>query len=197
MIKVTLASASASRAAILKAAGVAFEAVPARVDEAATKADLLGRNHGPREIADKLAQMKAMEVSLRRSGLVIGADQTLELDGVLYDKPRGLKEAGEHLTRLRGRTHALHAAVVLASDGAILWRQSDTARLTMRPFSNAFLSGYLRRNGERVLGAVGGYQLEGEGAQLFDRIEGDYFSILGLPLLGLLKVLRNQAALET
>jgi septum formation protein len=193
---VTLASKSPIRAAVLQGAGVNFEVVAPGIDEASVKADLLTRGGTPRSVADALASMKAVAVSMGRPGLVIGADQTLDLEGSLYDKASSLEEARERLILLRGRTHALHAAVALARDGETIWRHTETARLTVRSFSDDFLTGYMARAGESILGSVGGYQLEGDGAQLFDRIDGDYFAILGLPLLALLAVLRREGALE-
>ena len=195
MISVVLASQSASRAAILRGAGVVFETASPGVDEAAAEASLLAEGATPRDVADALAELKAVKVSRGRGGLVIGADQTLDLDGALYDKAGSVDEARERLKTFRGQRHKLHAAVVVALDGAPIWRQLDTASLTMRRFSDAYLEGYLARNGEAVLSSVGCYQLEGEGAQLFDRIDGDYFSILGLPLIGLLDLLRRHGAL--
>ncbi len=196
MTAITLASASAARTAILAGAGVIFATAPADLDEAAVKSELLTGGIGPRQIAERLADIKATTVSGGRGGLVIGADQTLELDGRLYDKPNDLAHARQQLIDLRGRAHSLHAAVSLARDGQIIWREAQTARLTMRAFSDAFLDQYLCRNGDGILGSVGGYQLESEGAQLFDHIEGDYFAILGLPLFGLLSALRRQGALD-
>ncbi|HEY5105441.1 MAG TPA: Maf family protein [Caulobacteraceae bacterium] len=197
MIAITLASASAARAAILAGAGVIFETALADVDETAIKSELLAADAGPRQIAERLAEAKAIAVSQRQGGLVIGADQTLEIDGALYDKPVDLACARQQLIGLRGRIHVLHAAVSLARDGQSLWRDVESARMTMRTFSTPFLEGYLGRQGDRVLRSVGGYQLEGEGAQLFDRIEGDYFAILGLPLFGLLGALRRHGAIAT
>ena len=192
---ITLASKSASRAAILQGAGVVFATVSPGVDEAAVKAGLLADKATPREVADALAELKAVKVSHSREGLVIGADQTLELDGVLYDKAESLDEARSRLTDLRGRRHRLHAAVVVANDGVPIWREVDTTTLTMRPFSDAFLDAYLARNADAALSSVGCYQLEGEGAQLFERVDGDYFSVLGLPLFGLLDLLRRHGEL--
>jgi len=192
---VTLASVSASRAAVLAGAGVAFDKVSPGVDEAAVKAGLLAEGASPRDVADALAELKAVKVSLARPGLVIGADQTLDLGGTLYDKAESLDEARERLKALRGRRHRLHAAVVVAEAGEPIWRTLESPVLTMRPFSDAFLEGYLARNGEAALTSVGCYWLEGEGAQLFERIDGDYFAILGLPLLGLLDFLRRRGVL--
>ncbi len=194
-MKVTLASQSAPRAAILAGAGVAFETVSPGVDEAAVKAGLMAEGATPRDVADALAELKAVKVSRSRGGLVIGADQTLDLDGTLYDKAASLDEARGRLMTLRGRRHRLHAAVVVALDGAPIWRTLESPSLTMRPFSDAFLDGYLARNTAAALSSVGCYWLEGEGAQLFERIDGDYFAILGLPLLGLLDLFRRHGVL--
>jgi septum formation protein len=196
MTPVTLASTSSTRVALLRGAGVVFEAVGPGVDEAAVKAGLVAEAAPARDVADLLAELKAVRVSGRRPGLVIGADQTLELDGQLIDKAESLDEAAARLRALRGRTHALHAAVVVAKEGVPIWREVKTARLTVRDFSEAWLEGYLAREGEALLGSVGCYRLEGEGVQLFDRIDGDYFGILGLPLTGLLDLLRRHGALE-
>ena len=197
MTKVVLASKSASRSAMLRAAGVAFETAGAGVDEAAAKAELLAKGAGPREIAEHLARLKALAVSAGRPGLVIGADQTLDLDGRLFDKAETCAEARAHLTALRGRAHSLHTAAVVAEDGEIVWRATESPRLTVRGFSDEFLDGYLARGGAALLGSVGCYLLEGEGAQLFERIEGDYFAVLGLPLLPLLEFLRSRGALAS
>jgi len=193
---VTLASKSAARQAILRNAGVDFEAVVAGVDEDATKAGLLAEGGSPREIADALAELKAVKVSGKRPGLVIGADQTLDFAGRLIDKVESLDQARALLLELRGQTHKLHSAVVVARDGKPIWRVVQTARLSVRPFSNAWLDGYLTRRGEHILHCVGCYELESEGVQLFDAIDGDYFTILGLPLVGLLDFLRLHGALE-
>jgi septum formation protein len=181
----------------LKAAGVSFTAQAAGVDEWAVKQALLAEGHGPRDIADALAEAKALKVSRRRQGLVIGADQTLDLDGALFDKPQNLLEARAQLQTLRGKTHKLHSAVVIARDGVAIWRLLSSPAMTMRDFSDAFLDAYLQRNADAALTCVGAYQLEGEGAQLFSRIEGDYFAVLGLPMLGVLDYLRVQGALAS
>lgn len=195
MTPIVLASTSASRAAILRAAGVPFMVTPPNVDEDAVKARMLGLSENPDRIAQTLAADKAIAVSRRMPALCIGADQTLELDGVLHDKPRDLAESRERLLALRGRVHHLHTAVAIARAGDVVWSALDTARLTMRPFSEAFVDGYLERQGEAVTSSVGAYHLEGEGVQLFEAIEGDYFAILGLPLLGVLTFLREAGAL--
>lgn len=193
---VTLASKSSARQAILRGAGVVFEAVGSGVDEDAAKAGLLAEGASPRDVADALAEMKAFKVSTKRPGLVIGSDQTLDLDGALIDKVDTVEAARERLVALRGRVHKLHSAVVVARDGRPIWRVVETARLSVRPFSDAWLDGYLERNAPDILSSVGCYFLEGEGVQMFDRVDGDYFSILGLPLVGLLDFLRLHGALE-
>jgi septum formation protein len=195
LIAVVLASQSSARRAVLQGAGVPFEATVSGVDEEALKTRLLAQGYGPRGVAEALAEEKALTVSRARSGLVIGADQTLELEGGLYDKVATLDEARERLRRLRARPHHLHSAVVLAQDGKIVWRETESATLTMRAFTDGFIDAYLAAEGDAALGSVGCYRLEGMGAQLFEQIEGDYFAILGLPLLGLLGVLRREGVL--
>jgi septum formation protein len=192
---IVLASTSAVRQRLLTDAGVVFEAVAPGVDEDAVKASLLAEGVGPRDIADALAEAKAVKVSGKRGGLVIGADQTLDLQGVLYDKAATVDEARRRLIALRGQTHRLHCAMVVARDGHPIWREIMTTTLRMRPFSDAFLDSYLARNIPGILSSVGCYQLEGEGVQLFDRIEGDYFAILGLALVPLLDYLRRLGAI--
>lgn len=193
---IILASTSAARRALMANAGLTFTCVSPGVDEAAVKARLTADGAGPRAVADALAAAKAEAVSRDFDGLVVGADQTLDLDGVSFDKAASLEEARARLAGLRGRTHRLHAAVAVAEGGTTVWRETVTASLTMRAFSDAFLDRYLAANGEAALSAVGGYHLEGEGIQLFERVEGDYFAILGLPMLGLLERLRERGALS-
>ena len=191
---VVLASTSAIRQQILRGAGVAFDAVAAAVDETSAKDALLAEGLGPRDIADALAEAKAVKIARRRPGLVIGADQTLDFEGRLIDKAESVDEARERLQTLRGKTHKLHCGMVVARDGQPIWREVVTSTLRMRPFSDDYLDGYLARNGPAILSSVGCYQLEGEGIQLFDHIEGDYFAILGLSLIPLLDLLRRHGA---
>lgn len=195
MTGLILASQSRVRADLLRAAGVTFEAASPDVDEDAVKAALA--HASAREIAGVLADRKALALAVygRGDGLVIGADQTLEYEGRLFDKAASREDARVRLWLLRGRTHNLHSAVSLARQGTVIWRETVTASLTMRDFSEAWLEGYLDRN-PAVLCSVGCYQLEGEGVQLFSRIDGDYFAILGLPLTGLLEALRREGALR-
>lgn len=190
-MSLVLASGSSARRRMLEAAGLTFTVELPRVDEEAAKASLRADGLKPRDQADALAELKALSVSRKHSGLVVGADQMLAVEGETLDKPKDVAEARQHLLRLRGRTHELLTAVVIARDGAVIWRHIDTPRLKMRAFSDAFLEDYIARAGEATLTSVGAYQLEGLGAQLFERVEGDYFSVLGLPLLPLLAFLRE------
>jgi septum formation protein len=192
---IVLASKSAARRAVLEGAGVPFEVAVAGVDEDAVKASLLAEGAEPRDVADALAELKAIRVSRAKDGFVVGSDQTLEFEGKLYDKAADVDEARARLKLLRGKPHKLHSAVVVAKDGAPIWRELATATLVMRDFSDDFLEAYLASEGAAALGSVGCYRLEGPGAQLFARVEGDYFAILGLPLLGLLDFLRQHGAL--
>lgn len=176
---------------MLEAAGLRFTQVAPRIDEEAAKASLRARGSSPRDQAAALAELKALSVSSVQPGLVIGADQMLAVAGEVLDKPRDLAQAREHLVKLRGRRHELLTAAVVAKDGAPIWRRLDAPVLSMRGFSDAFLQQYLEQAGDQALSSVGAYQIEGLGAQLFDAIEGDYFSVLGLPLLPLLAFLRE------
>lgn len=189
---VVLASASKSRASLLTAAGMAFDVVPAHADEDAVKAALKAEGADARQCAETLAEIKAVQVSQRLpEALVIGADQMLECDGVWFDKPADMNGARAHLTAMRGKTHTLPTAVAVVLGGSVIWHHSASPRLTMRDFSDAFIEHYLANTGERILSSVGAYQLEGWGVQLFERIDGDFSTILGLPLLPLLAFLRE------
>jgi len=188
-----LASASRVRASMLQAAGVPVEIVPARVDESELKIALRSQGAEPADVAIALAELKALQVSRSRPGrLVLGADQMLDCAGTWFDKPEDAAGARDQLLTLRGRKHRLTSAAVLARDGSRIWHHAAAAQLTMRQFTDTFLDGYLAKAGDAVLGSVGAYQLEGLGAQMFERIEGDYFVILGLPLLPVLDILRKQ-----
>jgi septum formation protein len=181
---------------MLEAAGLAFEVEKPRVDEEAVKASLRAQGLTPRDQANALAELKALSVSRSSAAFVIGADQMLAIEGETLDKPRDLAEARAHLRLLRGRRHELLTAAVVAREGAIIWRHIDTPRLAMRAFTDEFLEAYLGKAGEGSLNSVGAYQLEGLGAQLFERVEGDYFSVLGLPLLPLLAFLREHGIVQ-
>lgn len=194
--RLVLASKSETRRAVLDGAGVPYEAVSSGIDEEAAKAELLAAGADAREVAGALAERKALAVSARRPELVIGADQTLEFEGRLYDKADTPAEARARLKALRGKPHQLHSAVAAAQGGTVVWRDTESATLTMRDFSDRFLDAYLAAEGEAALGSVGCYRLEGLGVQLFSRIEGDYFTILGLPLMGLLDLLRTRGVLR-
>ena len=197
MSRLVLASRSASRSALLAGAGLDFVAEASRVDERAVEEPLLAAGADPAAIALHLAEAKALDVASRRpDDLVLGADQTLGLGTERFVKPADVAEAREHLTRLRGRTHVLHSALVLARGDAVLWRHVSVARMTMRDFSDAFLDHYLAAVADEVTSTVGCYRLEGNGIRLFEAIDGDYFTILGLPLLPLLAELRDQRIIE-
>ena len=195
MTRIVLASTSATRAAILTAAGVPFETSPSGVDEETIKSELQSRGTDVRDIAVALADAKALAINPQAAAVVIGADQTLEFDGRLFDKTAGLAEARARLRLLRGQVFRLHTALAGARDGRIVWRRLETAQLLMRPFSDEFLDAYLSRNAPALASSLASFELEGEGAQLFEAIEGDYFAILGLPLLPLLAWLRSCGAL--
>lgn len=192
-----LASASASRAAMLRQAGLEFEIRPARIDEEEIKLSMKSEGVSLRDVATALAELKAHRISTAApQDFVIAADSMLTCDGRWYDKPADMAAAREHLLSLRGKTHELVSAVALARGGSVIWRQIEVAHLTMRNFSDAFVDAYLAQAGDAVLSSVGCYQLEGLGVQLFSRIQGDYFAILGLPLLPLLDILRENKVLR-
>lgn len=197
-MSLVLASGSATRAAMLTQAGLIFERRSPDVDERAVESSLAETGVGPDDVALILAEVKATEVSLREPGaLVIGADQTLSLGDERFHKPSDVEAARRQLLRLSGRTHHLHSAVVVAQDGEVMFRHVQSASLTMRAFTAAFVGHYLAIVGDRALGSVGAYQVEGYGIQLFEEIEGDHFTILGLPLLALLGFLRDRGVVET
>lgn len=192
-----LASASPSRRMLMENAGLKFQAVAAQIDERAIEREIEHRALGPDELALELAFSKALEVSSRvPQALVIGCDQTMSLGQQVFHKPADRAEARANLLLLRGRTHRLNSGVVLVRGGREIWRNLSTADLSMREFSDAFLEDYLVRCGDDVMKSVGCYQLEGIGIQLFNSISGDYFTILGLPLLPLLEQLRTLGELD-
>ena len=192
-----LASTSAIRLQLLQNAGLAVTAQPSRVDEDMLKQSLLAESAKPRDIADALAEMKARKLADRNpDSLILGCDQVLDFKGTLLSKATSVSQAKDHLIALRGQTHSLLSAAVLYDDGKPIWRHISTARLTMRSFSVGYLDAYLSRNWPDISHAVGGYMLEGEGARLFDRIDGDYFTILGLPLLPLLSYLSSRGFID-
>ena len=193
-----LASNSAARQAMLSGAGVAFAAEGADVDEAAEKTRLLAEGAGPADVAQALAGLKALAVSRARPGAwVLGSDQTLEFQGRLFDKAASAEEAGDRLRMLRGHAHLLHSGVALARDGHLDWTARDSARLHAREVSEDFLTDYLAAEREALTSCVGGYRLEGLGAQLFERVEGDYFTVLGMPLWPVLAALRERGEITT
>lgn len=193
---IILASGSATRRAMLEGAGVAFVVDTAPVDESAVKDAMRAETDNPARVAEVLAELKATRVAARHPGaIVIGADQMLECERVWFDKPADRAAARAQLLALRDKTHRLVSSVVAMRDGQRLWHHTESARLTMRRFSDAFLDQYLDRAGDAVLASVGAYQLEGLGAQLFMAVDGDHFTILGLPLLALLDFLRENGEL--
>jgi septum formation protein len=196
-MSLVLASASRIRQQLLAKAGVPFETETARLDERAAEQPLLEAGAPPDDIAVALAMAKATTVSEARKGdLVIGADQMLEFEGERLTKPANMEAARRMLLRLSGKTHTLHAGLAAARGGNIVWQHVETAHLTMRRLDPTTIGRYLAAAGDDVLASVGAYQLEGRGIQLFERIEGDYFAILGLPLLPLLAFLRSEGAIE-
>jgi len=190
-----LASQSASRTVMLSAAGVPFTAEPAHADEAALKAAMAGAP--PRDVADALAELKALKVSARHPGrLVLGSDSLAVLDdGTILDKPRDRDEARDHLLRMSGKRHDLVSAAVIAENGRAVWRHVEAARMFVRPLSYSFVDAYLDAEWPAIAGCVGCYRIEGPGAQLFSRIEGSQFTVLGMPLLPVLGYLRDRGVL--
>ena len=195
--KLILASGSPFRLAMLKNAGIDVEAVPAKVDERALEAPLKNSGTSPEDVAAILAEAKATEVSGRLAGaLVLGCDQTLSLGDEVFHKPANMEGARRHLLALSGKTHQLNSAAVLVRDGSVLWRHVGIANLTMRKLDPAFIGRHLARVGAKALSSVGAYQIEGEGIQLFEKVDGDHFTIVGLPLLPLLAELRSLGAID-
>lgn len=196
---IVLASRSPTRRRLLAAAGIATEAVPARIDESAIVASLAAEGTRPRDIADALAEAKAARVASRleaSDAVVIGADQVLDLDGAVLEPPADIDALRAQLRGLRGRRHILHSAVVVFHRGSAVWRHVGRAAMSMRMVSDAYLNSYVDRNGATLLGSPGGYRVEEEGIRLFDRIDGDHFTVLGLPLIPLLGYLGMRGWIE-
>jgi septum formation protein len=201
-VPLILASGSAIRRQILTEAGLDFEVIVKPVDEAAIKQAMLAEGETPRNIADALAEAKALRVSRflaqeGRTGLVIGADQVMVMDGVLFDKPVDRAEARARLLSMRGKKHELIGGLVVAENGLPLWRHSSQTQLWVRDFSERFLDAYLDAEGDVLTKSVGAYRFEGRGAQLFKKVDGDFFSVLGLSLLPLLDYLRVRGIIPT
>jgi septum formation protein len=191
---IILASGSASRRAMLEAAGVAFTAVPPDLDERALEASLQGA--APPAIALALAEAKAQAVAAERpDALVLGSDSLVVVDGQRFDKPASRQAAEAHLCQFSGRTMELHSAAALVRGGAVVWRHAAVARLQVRPLTDAFINHYLDREWPAIGGCVGAFRIEGPGVQLFDSVDGDHFTILGMPLLPVLGALREQGVL--
>ncbi len=195
MTRIILASGSQIRRQIMESAGLDFDVVVKPVDEAAIKSAMLAEGAKIRDIADALAEAKARRVSQAETGLVIGADQIMEMDGRLFDKPADLNAARERLLEMRGKTHHLIGAVVICENGRPVWRHMSKTTLSVRAFSDRFLDAYIEAEGEALTKSVGAYRFEGRGSQLFSSVDGDFFSILGLSLLPVLDYLRERGAI--
>lgn len=193
-----LASGSNIRSELLNRANLSFDIIKPRIDEESVKASLLSENASPRDIADCLAEMKAMKVGDSNHGaFVLGCDQVLSCEGSIYSKPKSPAECAEHLAQLSGKQHALLSAAVLCHQGKPIWRHVGVAQLRMRALSQDFINAYVDRNWDSVRHSVGGYKLEEEGVRLFENVQGDFFHVLGLPLLELLSFLVMRGELET
>ena len=195
--KLILASRSPIRAKLLQQSGIDFESVTALVDEEMMKASMLSEQAPHRDIADKLAEIKAIKVSQKHpENFVLGCDQILSFNGEIFSKPKNKEELRDQLMALRSSRHELLSAAVIYQNAQPIWRFVGTARLTMRDFSETFLDNYIDQNWKLVENCVGGYQIEAEGIQLFQRVEGDYFSILGMPLLEILNFLTVRGVIQ-
>jgi len=197
MSKIVLASSSQIRAQLLQHAGVTFDVVPARVDEEGFRDAMLASEASARDVADGLAEMKAQKVSAKRpDDLVIGCDQVLNFQGQLISKSDSPDTAIAQLQKMRGQRHELLSAAVICENGKPIWRHVGVARLMMRPFSDEYLEAYVNRNWDSIRHSVGAYKLEEEGVRLFSQVQGDYFTVLGLPLLELLSYLTLRGDLD-
>ena len=195
--RVILASGSDIRQTLLRNAGVEFDVIPARVDEAALRDALLSERAPPRDIADALAELKAAKISQKHpAALVIGSDQVLDLDGEIISKPTTPEEAKDHLTRMRGKRHQLLSAAVVYEAGKPVWRHVGVVRMTMKQISDRYLDSYVDRNWDSIRHSAGAYKLEEEGVRLFANVSGDYFNVLGLPLIELLSYLGLRGVIE-
>ena len=197
MSRIILASGSAIRKQILDGAGLNYEVVVKPVDEAAIKDSMLAENSCLQDVADALAEAKALRVSRQTDGFVIGADQIMVMDNQLFDKPKDLGEARERLLSMRGKRHELIGAVVVCENGRPVWRHLSKTKLWVREFSNEFLDWYIEQEGEALMKSVGAYRFEGPGAQLFEKVEGGFFAILGLDLLPVLDYLRVRGVIAS
>jgi len=196
-VPIILASGSEVRATLLRNAGVQVEAISPRIDEDAVKVALMSEAAAPRDIADTLAELKARKISEKMPGaMVIGCDQVLDFEGSLLSKPETPEEALDQLRRMRGRRHKLLSAAVICRDGRPEWRHVGQVRLTMREASDSYLQGYVARNWDSIRHSVGAYKLEEEGVRLFTAIDGDYFTVLGMPLLELLNFLMLRGEID-
>lgn len=195
-LRIILASGSAIRAQILRNAGVPFDAIKPNVDEEVIKRQCMKEGVTLEEMAMKLAEAKCLAVARGENGLVIGSDQILEFEGRPFDKPANMDDARARLMEMQGATHSLINAVVVAREGDVIWRGLDRPRLTMREMNAEEIGAYLGAAGPDILSSVGAYQVENFGARLFDKIEGDYFAVLGLSLFPLLDILRREGALH-
>ena len=197
MSRIILASGSAIRKQILDGAGLNYEVIVKPVDEAAIKDSMLAENSRLQDIADALAEAKALRVSRQTDGFVIGADQIMVMDNQLFDKPKDMDEARERLLSMRGKRHELIGAVVICENGRPVWRHLSKTKLWVREFSNDFLDWYIEQEGEALMKSVGAYRFEGPGAQLFEKVEGGFFAILGLDLLPVLDYLRVRGVIAS